>query len=149
MECTSCDSTPLRKDRTHTFFMHEMAVCASCSTAIESRVVLRDDGVVRLIHCNQCGPSEQFVSSDAKAYVAGFLARGEVVPGETGDHLFKHTTSTCPGCLALLPADVVIRDGKVYFLKDCAKCGPSGRWCRKTPNTMWMPIRSRAPAPSR
>ena len=54
-----------------------------------------------------------------------FVARAEVDPAQQGDHHLKHTTSTCPGCLALLPADVVIRDNKVYFVKDCAKCGPS------------------------
>ncbi|NHZ87771.1 radical SAM protein [Massilia sp. CCM 8733] len=125
MECTSCDTSTVRKDREHTFFMHEMAICGGCTAPIEARVVLRDDGVVRLIHCNQCGPSEQMVSDDAKGWMALFLARGQVDPGKEGDHYFKHTTSTCPGCLALLPADVVIRDGKVYFVKNCEKCGPS------------------------
>ncbi|NHZ65524.1 radical SAM protein [Massilia genomosp. 1] len=125
MECTSCDTSTVRKDREHTFFMHEMAICGGCTAPIEARVVLRDDGVVRLIHCKQCGPSEQIVSDDAKQWMAGFLARGQVDPGKLGDHYFKHTTSTCPGCLALLPADVVIRDGKVYFVKNCEKCGPS------------------------
>lgn len=125
MECTSCDATPLRKDRPHTFFMHEMAVCPSCSIPIEARIVLRDDAVVRLIHCAQCGPSEQPVAPDAQAYVAGFLARGDIAPGAQGDHFLKHTTSTCPGCLALIQAKVVIRDDKVFFVKDCEKCGPS------------------------
>lgn len=125
MDCTSCNTSPLRQDRLHTFFMHEMAVCASCSSTIESRVVLRDGGVVRLIHCAQCGPSEQPVADDAGAYVKNFLARAKLAPGKTGDHYFKQTTSTCPGCLSLLTAQVVIRDGKVFFLKDCETCGPS------------------------
>ncbi|MES2886910.1 MAG: radical SAM protein [Pseudomonadota bacterium] len=125
MECTSCDATPLRKDRPHTFFMHEMAVCPSCATPIESRVVLRDDAVVRLIHCTQCGPSEQPISPDAAAYVRDFVARGLVPGGQAGDHFLKHTTSTCPSCLALTQAKVVIRDQKVFFVKDCAHCGPS------------------------
>src|SRR5262249_30077066 len=38
---------------------------------------------------------------------------------------FKQTTSTCPTCLDLLLCDVVIRDGKVWFEKDCPRCGPS------------------------
>jgi 7,8-dihydro-6-hydroxymethylpterin dimethyltransferase len=40
---------------------------------------------------------------------------------------FEDTTSTCPSCLALLPAQVVIRDGKVYFLKDCKDCKDCGK----------------------
>ncbi len=125
MECTSCGSSPLRADRPHTFFMHEMAVCGACATPIESRVVLRDGAVVRLIHCVQCGPSEQPVAPDAGAYVADFVARGVVPGGQQGDHFLKHTTSTCPGCLGLTPAKVVIRDQKVFFVKDCPQCGPS------------------------
>jgi uncharacterized radical SAM superfamily Fe-S cluster-containing enzyme len=120
MDCSSCNPTPSRKDRAHTFIMHEMSSCPGCSSSIEARVVLRDDQVYYLKHC-----AEQLVSTDAKAYVDAFLARGEVPEGMTGDHLFKQTTSTCPGCLALIPAEVVIRAGKVFFLKTCAKCGPS------------------------
>ncbi len=125
MECTSCNTTPLRKDRPHTFFMHEMSKCPSCASAIEARVVLRDDSVFRLIHCNQCGPAEELVSNDSEGYVKKFLEHASAADPQGGDHLFKHTTSTCPSCLALLPAQVVIRDSKVYFLKDCEKCGPS------------------------
>jgi uncharacterized radical SAM superfamily Fe-S cluster-containing enzyme len=125
MECVTCNTSPLRQDKPHTFFMHEMAVCPSCNMAIESRVVLRDGAVVRLIHCRQCGASEQPVASDANAYVAAFVARGQVPPDQQGDHFLKQTTSTCPTCLKLLTAQVVIRDGKVFFVKDCEKCGPS------------------------
>ena len=57
--------------------------------------------------------------------MAAFLARGDVPADSPGDHLFKQTTSTCPTCLTLLPADVVIRAGRVYFKKTCATCGPS------------------------
>lgn len=125
MECTSCGPAAARQDRPHTFFMHEMAVCPSCTKPIESRVVLREGAVVRLIHCQQCGPSEQAVAPDATTYVADFVARGEAPQGHQGDYFLKHTTSTCPGCLALISAQVVIRDEKVYFVKHCAQCGPS------------------------
>jgi uncharacterized radical SAM superfamily Fe-S cluster-containing enzyme len=57
--------------------------------------------------------------------VQEFLARGDIPVDAEGDHLFKHTTSTCPTCLALLDAKVIIRRGKVYFVKDCPRCGPS------------------------
>lgn len=117
MECTSCEGT--RKDKPHTFFCHEQTTCAGCGAAIEGRIVLRDGGVACLIHCPACGPSERAVSDDAPAYVAAFVARGD------RDGVFKHTTSTCPGCLALIDAAVTIRDGRVYFVKHCAKCGPS------------------------
>ena len=42
MECTSCGPVSTRKDKPHTFFMHEMSTCPSCSSALEARVVLRD-----------------------------------------------------------------------------------------------------------
>ena len=125
MECTSCVTTPTRADRPHTFFAHEQDNCPSCAVAIEARVVFRDGKVVHLLRCAACGPQERAISDDAAEYVRGFLARGVVPDGLVGDHLFKHTTSTCPGCLALVAAQVVIRKDRVYFLKDCAKCGPS------------------------
>src|SRR6266545_766184 len=125
MDCVSCGPVPERKDRTHTFFAHERTRCPGCAAEVEARVVLRDGGVVHLIHCAACGPSEQVISTNAAACVADFLARGQVPDGATGDHIFKHTTSTCPTCLALLDATVVLRDGKVYFKKQCKTCGPS------------------------
>jgi hypothetical protein len=125
MDCTTCTTTPARPDRPHTFFAHEQDHCPACQAAIEARVVLRDGHVVHLLHCTACGPQERVVSHDAEAYVKSFLARGVVPDGVVGDHLFKHTTSTCPACLALVPAHVVLRKGQVFFLKDCARCGPS------------------------
>ncbi len=123
MDCTTCTPIAKRPDRPHTFFAHEMTTCCGCGAEREGRVVLRDGGVVRLVFCATCGPSEQVVSDDALAYVADFLARG--LASGSGDHLFKRTTSTCPGCMALVQADVVLRDGKVYFHKNCHRCGPS------------------------
>jgi uncharacterized radical SAM superfamily Fe-S cluster-containing enzyme len=125
MECTSCGPTQQRKDRAHTFFAHERSTCPTCHVDVEARVVLREGQVVHLKHCTACGPSEVTVSDDAAAYVQAFLQRGQVPEGVGGDHVFKHTTSTCPHCLSLLDAAVILRDGKVYFKKDCARCGPS------------------------
>ena len=128
MDCTSCDASsgfPPRQDKPHTFFAHEKSSCPDCQAPIEARVVLRDGGVDQLLLCTTCGPRERHVSDDAAAWVKSFLARGIVPDGLVGDHLFKHTTSTCPQCLALVEAQVVIRKGAVYFLKDCARCGPS------------------------
>ena len=125
MECTTCNTTPARPDRPHTFFAHEQDTCPSCSIAIEARVVLRDGKVVHLLRCLACGPQERVVSDNADAWVRSFLDRGVVPDGLVGDHLFKHTTSTCPGCLALVTAQVVIRKDRVFFLKDCDRCGPS------------------------
>ncbi len=125
MDCTSCESTPTRVDRPHTFFAHAQDTCPGCAKPIEARVVFRDNRVVHLLHCTECGPQERSVGDDATAYVKSFLARGVVPEGLVGDHLFKHTTSTCPGCLALVEAQVVIRKGQVFFLKDCVRCGPS------------------------
>jgi 7,8-dihydro-6-hydroxymethylpterin dimethyltransferase len=125
MECTSCGPTQQRKDRAHTFFAHERSTCPTCAVALEARVVLRDGQVVHLKHCAACGPSEATVSDDGAAYVQAFLRRGQVPDGGGGDHVFKHTTSTCPHCLSLLDATVILRGGKVYFKKDCARCGPS------------------------
>ena len=40
------------------------------------------------------------------------------------DYLFRGTTqSLCPGCLSLLTAKIIVREGRVYFRKRCEKCG--------------------------
>ncbi len=125
MECTSCGPDGQRKDRPHTFLAHEPSCCPGCGVDIEARVVERDGGIVQLLHCPGCGPSERVVTDDARTWMGAFLERGHVPAGKRGDHHFKYTTSTCPGCLALVQADVVIRDGRVYFKKACERCGPS------------------------
>jgi uncharacterized radical SAM superfamily Fe-S cluster-containing enzyme len=71
----------------------------------------------------QHGPGERVLHEDAQQYMAAFVARGTPKNGE--ELTFKRTTSTCPTCLQLLQADVVVRSGKVYFRKQCAQCGPS------------------------
>src|SRR5262249_10306623 len=114
-----------RRDKLYIFFAHELTICGSCGVVFEGRVVLRDGGVVMLKHCARCGPSESLLSPDATSYVADFLARGEV-PGDSAPaHVSNRTTSPCPPPRTLLPADVVIRAGRVYFKKTCATCGPS------------------------
>ncbi len=125
MDCTSCGPAPIRKDKPHTFLLHERVACPACAKVAEGRVVLRDGAVVNLLRCSNCGPQEVHVHRDARAYVQELMARGEVPEGHTGDWPFKRTTSTCPECLALLDAEVVIRDGKVFFKKHCQTCGPS------------------------
>ena len=127
MECTSCAPTTgitERADRPHTFLHHEPSRCEGCGQDVEARVVLRKGEVFALKFCEKCGQTESKLADNADAYVEAFVKRGEVAD-DTRDHLFKHTTSTCPSCLALLQAQVVIRRGKVYFKKDCRKCGPS------------------------
>ena len=124
MDCVSC-ATPIRQDRAHTFFHHERAACPTCGAVHEGRVVLRDDKPVRLLLCPSCGQSEQILEGTAESYTQQFLARGEGPDGFEGDVEFKETTSTCPTCLKLLPAKVVIRGGRVYFKKNCEQCGPS------------------------
>jgi uncharacterized radical SAM superfamily Fe-S cluster-containing enzyme len=86
-------------------------------------VVLRDGKAVHLIRCAQCGPSERVIAEDGDAWRAAFVASGR--PEEPAPHRFKTTTSTCASCMALVPADVVIEAGKVYFDKRCTACGPS------------------------
>jgi uncharacterized radical SAM superfamily Fe-S cluster-containing enzyme len=126
MDCSGCaPATPGRKDKPHTFLLHEKGACSGCGTITEGRVVIRDEQVFSLKLCPRCGQTEDRIADDSREYLRAFLARGEVPVGATGDHLFKRTTSTCPGCLALVDADVVIRDGKVFFVKACAACGPS------------------------
>jgi uncharacterized radical SAM superfamily Fe-S cluster-containing enzyme len=127
MECTSCEPTEgvaQRADKPHTFLHHEPSRCEGCGQDVEARVVLRKGEVFALKFCTKCGQTEAKVAGNADAYVEAFVKRGEVAD-DTRDHLFKHTTSTCPSCLALLQAEVVIRRGKVYFKKECKKCGPS------------------------
>lgn len=125
MDCTSCGPSLVRPDRPHTFLLHDRAACPGCGAELESRVVLREGQAVDLIRCSGCGPQERLRHENGEAFLAEFLARGVVPEGMEGDHHFKRTTSTCPECLALVEADVVIRGGKVYFKKTCAQCGPS------------------------
>ena len=88
-------------------------------------MVFRDGAVFRLSLCTDCGQGETKIAGDADAYRLAFLKRGMVPAGHKGDWVFKQTTSTCPKCMELLAADVVIRDARVYFSKDCKQCGPS------------------------
>jgi 7,8-dihydro-6-hydroxymethylpterin dimethyltransferase len=40
------------------------------------------------------------------------------------DYLFRGTTqSLCPGCLKLVTAKIIVRQGRVYFRKRCEECG--------------------------
>jgi hypothetical protein len=126
MDCQPCVTPGTeRPDRPHLFFAHEKGTCPVCDRPIEGRIVFRDGAVFNLMLCTACGQQEKKVADDDNAYLAEFLARGEVPEGHDGDWLFKRTTSTCPSCVALVDADVVINGGKVYFRKECAKCGPS------------------------
>ena len=102
------------------------ATCGGCGAALEGRVVLRDGAVVMLKHCLACGPTEGAGRRRRAGLGAGVPRPRRRPGGLAGDHLFKQTTSTCPTCLALMPADVVIRDGRVYFKKTCADVRPVG-----------------------
>src|SRR5262245_58600891 len=101
MDCQTCAPAP-RKDKPHTFLLHEMSTCPTCAAPVEARVVSRDGAVVELIFCLACGQGERTVSADAASWVGAFLARGEAAAAAPGEHVFKQTTSTCPGCLELL-----------------------------------------------
>jgi hypothetical protein len=125
MNCSTCQDVPDRKDRPHTFLHHAPSSCGSCATPAEARVVVRDGAVFALVFCAQCGQTEAKLADDSNAYLEAFVARGVVPDGAEGDHFFKHTTSTCPVCLRLITANVVIRQAKVYFVKNCPDCGPS------------------------
>ena len=125
MECQSCAPPALRKDKPHTFLLHQPSSCPTCAAPVEARVVARDAAIVELTFCTTCGQGERLLDADGDAWVAALLARGEAAAGLPGEHVFKQTTSTCPGCLELLLCDVVIRDGKVWFKKLCPACGPS------------------------
>jgi uncharacterized radical SAM superfamily Fe-S cluster-containing enzyme len=126
MDCGSCVTPAVREDRPHTFLAHAMDVCPGCASVKEARVVIRDHAVWHLVFCAACGQSERQIDPDAKAWLQAWLARGRGAAAEpTGDHPWKRTTSTCPTCLALTEAVVVMREGKVYFQKDCPTCGPS------------------------
>lgn len=122
MDCVSCAPAAQRPDRPHTFLFHQPSNCA-CGAEVEARAVERDGGIVALKFCTACGQSEEQLSDDALAFMAEFVARGYAQ--SDGDVVFKHTTSTCPECLALVPADVVIRAGRVVFVKTCEQHGPS------------------------
>ncbi len=123
MDCVGCEPA-VRVDKPHTFFAHEFVECPSCGKRGEARIVLRGSEAVALLRCAACGPVERVHHADGNAYVVAFLANGNAAKSGV-DHLFKRTTSVCPGCLQLLEADVIIRAGKVYFKKSCKACGPS------------------------
>ena len=125
MDCVTCTPITERPDRPHTFLMHEMGACQECATKIEARVIERGNQVFHLVFCESCGTTEKKIHDDAELYMKEFLAHGAAGKDVSGDHQLKTTTSTCPSCLELLPANVVIRDNRVYFQKDCAQCGPS------------------------
>jgi len=89
-------------------------------------VVLRGGEAWRLRHCAKCGPREDRIAKDAREHLEAFLAPGrEPSPDGAATKPFKRTTAACPTCLSLVDADVVIREGRVYFSKRCAACGPS------------------------
>ncbi len=122
MTCVSCGPVaPGRKDRPHVYLKQEPTTCPGCGARVEARTVLRDGAVFRLRHCPACGPSEERVAGDARAYLRDFLAQGE---GE-GPRVFKTTTSQCATCLELVEAKVVIDAGRVLLSKSCPRCGPS------------------------
>lgn len=120
MDCGSCGTRP---DRPHTFIAHVPDVCPGCATPREARAVIRGGAAVHLIRCPQCGPSERVVDEDGEGWRARLIAAGR--PTDPARHLFKTTTSTCASCLELVPADVIIEDGRVFFEKRCGRCGPS------------------------
>jgi uncharacterized radical SAM superfamily Fe-S cluster-containing enzyme len=122
MRCASCGPAD-RTDRPHVLLKQEPIACPGCGARVEARVVLRAGGAFRLRHCPRCGPGEDLLSSDAGGYLEAFLRPGRA--GEATSRPFKRTTSTCPSCLALVDADVLLRDGRVYFAKRCERCGPS------------------------
>lgn len=125
MECASCDPAQPRRDKPHTFFAHERVPCAKCDRLGEARIVLRDGAVWALLRCERCGPVEQVRHPHAAQFVADFIARGEADAASGTERVFKRTTSVCPHCLQLLEVDVVLRGGKVWFRKQCGRCGPS------------------------
>ena len=109
MDCNSCGPTAVRKDRPHTFLHHQMSACGTCAAPIEGRVVDRAGRVVILMRCPEHGTTERDLHADARQYLDAFVARGLARGHEP--LVFKQTTSTCPTCLKLLQADVVLRDG--------------------------------------
>jgi uncharacterized radical SAM superfamily Fe-S cluster-containing enzyme len=124
MDC--CPPTNLRRpDRPHTFLHHAPSTCPGCQAAIEARIVERDGKILGLTFCPACGQHTTEVHADARRYLDELVARGTANLATGARTLFKTTTSTCPSCLALTPADVIIEHGRVYFEKACPRCGPS------------------------
>ena len=116
-------TTVQRPDRPHTFFAHEWTECPGCEREIEARVVFRrTGGVFHLIFCAACGQQEVCVAEEVGPWLEAFFGRADDVE-VAQERRFKGTTSTCPECLALVPADVMIRDGQVFFRKSCQICG--------------------------
>jgi uncharacterized radical SAM superfamily Fe-S cluster-containing enzyme len=115
-----------RPDRPHVFFSHGMTRCLKCDAEVEGRVVFKDGKVFNRAFCPACkADTEKQIHDSAGAYMGAFLDKAKQARESEGDFFLKQTTSTCPKCLKLLVCDVVIRDGKVFFVKNCPDCGPS------------------------
>ena len=103
MECTTCVQPSGRRDKPHTFFAHEFTTCGACGGGARGarRAARRRGRHAQALHGLR--PAGALVADRRpRPGWPAFLARGEVPDGLAGDHLFKHTTSTCPTCLALL-----------------------------------------------
>lgn len=111
-----------RTDRPHVYLCQEPRPCPACGTPGEARTILVEGRAERVWRCARCGETHEEVSSDAAAFVAAFLARGRAAEPER-EVLFKRTTATCARCLALVPADVVLRGGRAFLEKSCPTCG--------------------------
>ncbi len=121
MDCCETDASP-RPDRPHTFLLHALSTCAHCGETREGRVVRRGSTIHTLVYCAECKKqSEHDTHPDADTYLAELVARAPSEP-QAEEVEFKRTTSTCPSCLALVEAKVVIRDGQVFFRKHCTAC---------------------------
>jgi 7,8-dihydro-6-hydroxymethylpterin dimethyltransferase len=110
---------PARQDRPHVYLSQQQGACAGCQAQVDVRTVLRGDAVFRLWFCPACGSREERLEGTAAQHLKALAEPG----GQK--RTVKTTTSTCPNCLALIDAEVVVEDGKVYFEKCCAACGPS------------------------
>ncbi len=114
----SCRPPRTRADRPLAYLTQERRACPSCGQPIDWRTMFRGETVIRKRFCPSCGEAEETTGQTTHEALAA-LTRQDA----TG--VYKHTTSTCPKCLALIEAKVVVRDGKVFFDKECPTCGPS------------------------
>ncbi len=121
MECTSCAPTAgvaQRADRPHTFLHHEPSRCERCGQDVEARVVLRQGAVVRPEVLRAAAARRRRSSPTTRTRTSRPSSKRGEVTDDSRDHLFKHTTSTCPECLALLagrgrdsPGQGVLQEG--------------------------------------
>ncbi len=85
-------SSPRKKDADYVFYELTRSICPDCRKVIDAQIVLRENKVYMRKRCNDCGPFEALLYSDANAYVSqGKYNKPGTIP-------LAHATAVAAGC---------------------------------------------------